>query len=324
MDRKDLLKKAPAGATHYIERTNIFYRISGAHIDAYDRLRGLWVCSELTRSELEQLGLFAIPKGSNLAVEPDWDCAPLGAEYFLPDRLRDYWFKSCPGGYMCWNGFSWAPYTLPTSEMELLIPRPAADAPDDVVDASLPAEPKPLTSVFAEIPCDESATSDNNFGLEVNTIAEIIKDTALTAGGLHLAPGLPKLIAGKLYRAGYRAQPAAVEWDGQGLPPVGTVCEVKRSDLKWYPCEIFAIRGKEALFDLDEGHADCWDSGDASLFRPRRTPEQIAAEEREKEIDDLCAQIVWHYGAPKMAEHYHELAVALHAKGYRLTEGGEK
>ena len=80
-------------------------------------------------------------------------------------------------------------------------------------------------------------------------------------------------------------------WTGSGLPPVGTVCEakmpprgleVKGQEWPWRKVEVVksgmvGIAESECLvFDL-ENTAPAW----VDEFRPIRTPEQIAAEERE-------------------------------------------
>lgn len=79
-----------------------------------------------------------------------------------------------------------------------------------------------------------------------------------------------------------RLIPRPVEWDGQGLPPVGTMCEHKRVH-EWNKVEVFAVKpnyngSQTALFTYESG---CWGGcAEPSLFRPIRTPEQIAADER--------------------------------------------
>ncbi len=107
-------------------------------------------------------------------------------------------------------------------------------------------------------------------------------------------------------------------WSGEDLPPVGAVCEVKNDIDGWDAVdEVLAhteIKGAAvAVFKRD----DRVFLSPADSFRPIRTPEQIAAEDRENEVDALCYDIVSHYEAPKMSEHYLGLAKALHAAGYR-------
>lgn len=112
-------------------------------------------------------------------------------------------------------------------------------------------------------------------------------------------------------------------WSGEGLPPVGTVCQLRTVR---DPNDAFEGWGKaEILYSSDgavvwrwQGHTSEFGAEWSEVeFRPIRTPEQIAAEEREKAIDALCYDIVSHYEAPKMSEHYLGLARALHSAGYR-------
>lgn len=117
----------------------------------------------------------------------------------------------------------------------------------------------------------------------------------------------------------YIKRPEPDAWAGEGLPPVGAVCEHKRVH-EWQKVEVFAVKpnyngSHTALFTYENG---CWAGcAEPSFFRPVRTSEQIAAEERGGEIDALCSDIVSHYEAPKMSEHYQGLATALHKAGYR-------
>ncbi|WP_426768682.1 hypothetical protein [Pseudomonas aeruginosa] len=85
-----------------------------------------------------------------------------------------------------------------------------------------------------------------------------------------------------------------VTWNGQGLPPVGTVCIVEPHNAMWgfsstsgYERKILAYYGEYVWL----GHAETpleTTRIDKVDFRPIRTPEQIAAEEREKAIEEMC------------------------------------
>lgn len=78
------------------------------------------------------------------------------------------------------------------------------------------------------------------------------------------------------------------EWDGQGLPPVGTVCEYRHLIWPEYrPCEIRYI-SEESLVAYDDAQEQFYRTCDM-LFRPLPTPEQIAAEEREKAINQMIS-----------------------------------
>ncbi|MGI0618462.1 hypothetical protein ACRCOS_01055 [Pseudomonas aeruginosa] len=83
-------------------------------------------------------------------------------------------------------------------------------------------------------------------------------------------------------------------WNGQGLPPVGTVCIVEPHNTMWgfsstsgYERKILAYYGEYVWL----GHAETpleTTRIDKVDFRSIRSPEQIAAEEREKAIEEMC------------------------------------
>lgn len=76
------------------------------------------------------------------------------------------------------------------------------------------------------------------------------------------------------------------EWNGSGLPPVGTVCEYLGAHQynEWSEVKIFAAWQNLVFVDF----ADGWrQEGNPQRFRPLRTPEQIAAEERDKAISQM-------------------------------------
>ncbi|WP_241388741.1 hypothetical protein [Pseudomonas aeruginosa] len=84
-------------------------------------------------------------------------------------------------------------------------------------------------------------------------------------------------------------------WNGQGLPPVGTVCEHygTADDLAWLEVEVIGhgnVDGRNvAFFRYGTGSPRFTVSySTANNFRPIRTHEQIAAEEREKAIEEMC------------------------------------
>ncbi|ENM5223809.1 TPA: hypothetical protein L6B55_22815 [Pseudomonas aeruginosa] len=83
-------------------------------------------------------------------------------------------------------------------------------------------------------------------------------------------------------------RPEKVEWNGQCLPPVGITCESWRSGVR----RIVKIlgHGDEYIFVReDDGREILLSIGDGREFRPIRTPEQIAAEEREKAINQMIS-----------------------------------
>lgn len=78
-------------------------------------------------------------------------------------------------------------------------------------------------------------------------------------------------------------------WNGAGLPPVGTVCEIKFNG-EWTECEIVAHKTCDngartlAIAWIDENTLD---QSHGIRLRPVRTAEQIAAEERKAAIDEM-------------------------------------
>lgn len=87
--------------------------------------------------------------------------------------------------------------------------------------------------------------------------------------------------------------PKVVEWDGKGNPPAGSSIEYSIGD-GWYSCEVRYVLnrddypgialvawcehlGKDQYLSNDRDHK----------FRPARTADQVAAEEREKAINEM-------------------------------------
>lgn len=107
-------------------------------------------------------------------------------------------------------------------------------------------------------------------------------------------------------------------WNGKGLPPVGTVCIVEPHNTMWgfsstsgYERKILAYYGEYVWL----GHAETpleTTRIDKVDFRPIRTPEQIAAEEREKAVGDMAMSI---QGVP----YQYPTLYALYDAGWRLT-----
>ena len=83
-----------------------------------------------------------------------------------------------------------------------------------------------------------------------------------------------------------QAERYAKEWDGVGLPPVGTVCEIKLH-AAWTPVEVIAHYANQAVIGWNCPEGENVELRCVGDLRPIRTPKQIAAEEREKFIDEL-------------------------------------
>lgn len=122
------------------------------------------------------------------------------------------------------------------------------------------------------------------------------------------------------------------EWNGHGLPPVGTVCE--HADINhwepWTKVTIVAHHFIEeddllvAVFVYKNGSSH---SSEGDHFRPLRTPEQIAAEERNKAVHQML-RLMGEAARNLQGQNLMRsdlaavYAQALHDAGYRKVEGG--
>lgn len=79
------------------------------------------------------------------------------------------------------------------------------------------------------------------------------------------------------------------QWRGpeDGLPPAGTVCEVSNCGNPFEICTIRYMGSELCVVDHTMPHLDQHYHLSSVKFRPIRTPEQIAAEERYRVIDDM-------------------------------------
>lgn len=113
--------------------------------------------------------------------------------------------------------------------------------------------------------------------------------------------------------------PKVVEWDGEGLPPVGSTCEHSTDDNKndsadggWKKVKIVGHH----QFHNDDYLCAVWVSGtdvsyssEGEHFRPIRTAEQVAAEE----IEAIREFLIYEHRDGGLIG----IAKALHESGYR-------
>ena len=95
------------------------------------------------------------------------------------------------------------------------------------------------------------------------------------------------------FTANYR--PTTPSWSGEGLPPVGVVCEVNPDKAGWRKSVISYV-GDGFIAWLQVGDLIVPEYGafiDDCEFRPIRTPEQIAADEREAAIQEMLTGTPW-------------------------------
>lgn len=112
-------------------------------------------------------------------------------------------------------------------------------------------------------------------------------------------------------------------WNGEGLPPVGVECEINHVgefDSKgkcWRRVVILAhhederLQSPVAIYMPLDGTASC-DQAIAICFRPVRTPEQIADEERKDACEQMCIDAGGSVCDAQMAKAY-----MLYDQGYR-------
>ncbi|MBG6848553.1 hypothetical protein [Pseudomonas aeruginosa] len=124
--------------------------------------------------------------------------------------------------------------------------------------------------------------------------------------------------------ATFEARPQEA-WDGQGLPPVGIEAEViwDGADIAYFRAKILAHDEDRVVFRWCEGESKgqygsyaVLNFGILPTFRPLRTPEQSAAEEREKAVGDMAMSI---QGVP----YQYPTLYALFDAGYHRQEEGK-
>ncbi|HCT4713611.1 TPA: hypothetical protein OTY26_003223 [Pseudomonas aeruginosa] len=123
------------------------------------------------------------------------------------------------------------------------------------------------------------------------------------------------------------------EWNGQSLPPVGTVCEWHGPNSDgpdgWVYTESKVVAYTDDGLFICMQKPSCWpvvQRIDNCEFRPLLTPEQVAAAERWAAIQQMLAFADVKYGAGELMspKEYVETAVsALYDAGYRRQEEGK-
>jgi hypothetical protein len=101
------------------------------------------------------------------------------------------------------------------------------------------------------------------------------------------------------------------EWDGLGLPPVGTICENVFPGEIWREVIIIAHDEDMAVFRLNNSERLNYFADTNQHFRPIRTPEQIAAERELAELRSIIESAQANGG---------DIAESILAYGYRKQE----
>ena len=92
-------------------------------------------------------------------------------------------------------------------------------------------------------------------------------------------------------------KPAAPEWNGEGLPPVGCECEYRLGgSANWHPCRVKAVAYEQgAIIECDCEFGEQYVSlfgGQPVQFRPIRT-------KAERDLDELATEIWGAIGGTK-------------------------
>ncbi|MFG3398697.1 hypothetical protein ACQKEK_02325 [Pseudomonas sp. NPDC077408] len=105
-------------------------------------------------------------------------------------------------------------------------------------------------------------------------------------------------------------------WSGEGLPPVGTVCEAWHNGCAQGVVQVRYSGGCMVLWNVKLKHEQC-SASENYTFKPIRTPEQIAAEEREKAIKEMLALDPYLPGTQLGMMSRADFCRTLHDAGYR-------
>jgi hypothetical protein len=78
-------------------------------------------------------------------------------------------------------------------------------------------------------------------------------------------------------------------WNGEGRPPAGTICELKTDKAdSWGRAEIMYSSSSAVVWRWEGLSGEFGSEWEFTRTRPIRTPEQIAAEERERGIEEMA------------------------------------
>jgi len=125
-------------------------------------------------------------------------------------------------------------------------------------------------------------------------------------------------------------RPKAQGWTGTELPPAGTVCEAlwNESRDEWFTVKVFGVnehgqpihRWEEGPKKYEYQASPLRGACGTYYFRPIRTPEQIAAEEREKAVEAMLSLDPYLPNTTLGMMSRADFCRALHDAGYRKQE----
>ena len=109
-------------------------------------------------------------------------------------------------------------------------------------------------------------------------------------------------------------RPETPQWNGEGLPPAGASVEWFSAVYGWLGGRVVGHDGTVAVISHNDGYTGCHPHG----VRPIRTPEQLAAEARERAVEEMWSV----YWQPHAATAKEGLGL-LYDAGYRKQEQPE-
>ena len=105
-------------------------------------------------------------------------------------------------------------------------------------------------------------------------------------------------------------------WSGEGKPPVGTVCQWFSPIYGWLGGKVVGHDGTLTVIAHNDGYTGCH----PHEVRPIRTPEQIAADEREREREQALREACEIVGCAPGSMYGNEVVKKLIDAGYRKQE----
>ncbi|HEK0003306.1 TPA: hypothetical protein SMN85_003638 [Pseudomonas aeruginosa] len=131
--------------------------------------------------------------------------------------------------------------------------------------------------------------------------------------------GTPGCYVSAEREATFEARPQEA-WDGQGLPPVGTKCLTNRNDFLREVTILFYGKTQTFVFDHVSQEEICLVLKDR-VFLHIRTPEQIAAEDREQAVQEMLALDEYPHGQDRGGMMSRaDFCRVLYGAGYRRQE----
>jgi len=106
-------------------------------------------------------------------------------------------------------------------------------------------------------------------------------------------------------------RPQPTPWSGEGLPPVGTVCEWFSPVYGWLGGKVVGRDGTVSVIAHNDGYTGCH----PHEVRPIRTTEQIAADERDAAVKEMLSLDPYSPTSGQMTSS--SFCYALYDAGYR-------